>query len=98
MSQLFGMWALSPRPKYQGLQRMSDFWFFRSWTALLYEAFVTAPLTLSSAAVTNLPTMKPIWPKLWIGTFFAYFAVIARYSVMSGPVSVSRPNSELTKR
>src|SRR3954452_14476432 len=96
MSQLFGMWYARLFPTYHGLQSMSVLTFLRFRTAALYDFAVTSPFTLMSAAVANLPTMKPISLNACRSIFGAYFVVIARYSTMSGVVSVRLLNSLLT--
>src|SRR2546423_1257821 len=84
MSQLSGMWNGS-LPTYHGLQSMSVFWFFRFWTARLYDLAVIAPLMLSSAFTENLPSMKPIWANACGAILGAYFFRIWNISAVSGP-------------
>src|SRR5689334_13992343 len=99
MSVLFGMWYGSAFPTYHGLQIMSVLMFFRLRTARLYDFAVIGPLMLISAAVANLPSMKPIWPNACGAIEGAYFFSIANMSVVSGPCFGStRPNSLLIHR
>src|SRR5581483_111211 len=68
---------------------MSVFWFLRFLTALLYDAAVIGPVMLSSAAVANLPSMKPICAKACGAIFGAYFLRIWNISAVSGPTDGS---------
>src|SRR4051794_21900690 len=77
---------------------MSVFWFFRFCTARLYDFAVIGPLIESSAFVTNLPAMKPIWANA-CGAIFVYFVRIWNISAESGPTDGSTfENSLLIQR
>src|ERR1035437_956840 len=95
MSVLLGMWY-ARLPTYHGLQSMSVFWSLRARTALLYDFAVIGPLTLSSAWVANIASMKPICPNDWGAMVGAYFLRTWNISAVSGPtVGATSENSLL---
>src|SRR6476646_4294947 len=89
MSVLFGMWYGRFPPTYHGLQSMSVLTFFSLRTSALYDFAVIGPLTLSSAIVANLPSMKPICANAWGAIFDAYFFRMSNISAVSGPTDGS---------